>query len=70
MKIESNIPVPPLRGTHSEIGKTASEMKDGDSVLVNGSSQAMAMCQALRRRGMTGTMRKQVDDTYRVWRIK
>lgn len=70
MKIESNVPLPARRGVHSEIGKAASQMKEGDSVVLNNSSQAMAMCQALRRRGMTGTMRKLPDETYRVWRMK
>ena len=32
MKIESNVPLPARRGVHSEIGKTASQMKEGDSL--------------------------------------
>jgi len=70
MKIESNVPLPARRGVHSEIGRTASHMATGDSVVCKNSSEAMAMCQALRRRGMTGTMRKLPNETYRVWRMK
>lgn len=70
LRIRSGIPIP-ARTTHSECGVAASKMQVGDCVDVR-KSQAVNMCQALRKRYGNGSacMRRLTDDTWRVWRTK
>lgn len=68
MQIRSDIPIPP-RNAYSEFSVIATKMKAGDCVDVR-KSQAVSMCQAIRRQGWQSTMRKIDDDTWRVWRTK
>ena len=73
MKIEKNIPLPRERGRHGEIRALADKMSVGDSVLVPNATIAQALVQRLRRQAngtAAATVRKQDDDTYRVWRTK
>ena len=68
MKIRSDIPIPP-RNAYSQFSAVSYKMNVGDCVDVR-KSQAVAMCQAIRRHGNQAAMRKIDDDTYRVWRTK
>jgi hypothetical protein len=68
MQIRNDIPIPP-RNAYSQFSAVALKMTVGDSVDVR-KSQAVSMCQAIRRQGWQSTMRKVDDDTWRVWRTK
>lgn len=68
IKIRSGIPIPPL-STRSHLSVTATKMNTGDSVDVP-KSQAVGMCQAIRRIHGGATMRKLDDNIWRVWRTK
>ena len=67
IKIRSGIPIPTV--TRSDVSVTAHKMKAGDCVDVP-KSQAVNMCQAIRRIHGGATMRKLDDNTWRVWRTK
>ncbi len=68
IKIRSGIPIPPL-SARSHLSVIANKMQTGDSVDVP-KSQAVGMCQAIRRMHGGATMRKLDDNTWRVWRTK
>lgn len=68
IKIRSGIPIPPLT-SRSNLSATAHKMQSGDCVDVP-KSQAVNMCQTIRRIHGGATMRKLDDNTWRVWRTK
>ena len=68
MEIKTNIPIPQPH-IHSQFSVVASKMNAGDCVDVE-KSQAVPMCQAIRRQGYQASMRKLDNMTWRVWRTQ
>lgn len=66
-KIERNIPMPTHTGKWK---KLASEMKVGDSVVLNSHSQACGLYTALDAIGRKMVQRKMDHDQFRCWRVK
>jgi hypothetical protein len=70
IKIRSGIPIPPpSKSARSHLSVIANKMQTGDSVDVP-KSQAVGMCQTIRRMHEGATMRKLDDNTWRIWRTK
>ena len=70
MKIEKNIPIT-LHGTRTNgHASLAREMEAGDSVLCQTMKEVVSVRAAIYRTGHKAVARKQVDGTWRLWKVK
>ena len=68
MEIKTNIPIPNPH-INSQFSVVASQMNEGDCIDVE-KSQAVPMCQAIRRQAYQAEKRRLDNLTWRVWRTQ
>lgn len=67
IKIEKNIPIPPLYPKRTGLSKTLKSMEVGDSILLT-ADEIISLTRVSKDAGVKVTRRME-GDKYRVWRI-
>ena len=70
LKIEKNIPITLPRARANGYASLVREMVVGDSLLCQTMKEITSVRAAIYRTGYKAVVRKQADETWRVWKIK